>query len=259
MWDRRTDGYHHVSITPRRGRQPGVQRHEWPAPLPAEGPAMSVIASLSIDADDFVLGEVLAATTTRIQLTQFVPVDNQLIPYFWKEHDGDRETFEQSVRDHPAVAGLANLDGRVNSHLYRIDWTDEVNGFLTVLRERNILIEEASTTNGETWLFRLRAIDQAELSAFQEACYDHDVPLDIRRVIHNPDMPEQIRSLVGVTPKQQEALTLALERGYFNVPGDVSADELGEELNISSQAFSRRLQRGHQSILTNLLSDLSRQ
>ena len=51
---------------------------------------MSVIASLSIDADEFVLGDVLAATTTRIELTQFVPVDNQLVPYFWKEHDGDR-------------------------------------------------------------------------------------------------------------------------------------------------------------------------
>ncbi|PSQ64682.1 MAG: hypothetical protein BRD24_09910, partial [Halobacteriales archaeon SW_9_67_24] len=58
---------------------------------------------------------------------------------------------------------------------------------------------------------------------------------------------------------QQEALVLALERGYFDVPRDVSADDLGEELNISGQAFSRRLQRGHRSILTNLLSDLADQ
>ncbi|EMA51401.1 helix-turn-helix domain-containing protein [Halococcus thailandensis] len=220
---------------------------------------MSVIASISIDADDFVLGEILADTTTRIELTQFVPVDNQLIPYFWKEHDGDREAFEETVRNHPAVAELSNLDGRVNSHLYRIDWTDEDDGFLNALRDQDILIEEASTTDGETWLFQLRAIDQSELSAFQEACYEHDVPLDIKRVVHNPDMSDRSRGLVGVTPKQERALELALERGFFNVPRDISADELGEELGITGQAFSRRLQRCQQSIFMNLLSKQSRQ
>jgi len=220
---------------------------------------MSVIASLSIDADEFVLGDVLAATTTRIELTQFVPVDNQLVPYFWKEHDGDREAFERSVRDHSAVAALSNLDGRVNSHLYRIDWTDEVDGFLTALRDQDVLIEEGTTTDGESWLFQLRALDQDALSTFQDDCYTRNVPLNVRRVIHNPDIPDSIRSLIGVTSKQQEALMLALERGYFDVPRDISADDLGEELNISGQAFSRRLQRGHRSILTNLLFDLANQ
>jgi predicted DNA binding protein len=257
MWDRRTDRHHHVITIPRHGQPPGEQPRGHPC-LP-EDSAMSVIASLSIDATDFVFGEVLADTTTRIELTQFVPVDNQLVPYFWKEHNGERDAFERSVRDHPAVAGLANLGGRVNSHLYRVDWTDEIDGFLTALHDQDVLIEEGSTTNGESWLFRLRAMDQSELSAFQDACYNHEVPLDVRRVIHNPDIPDDIRSLVGVTPKQQEALLLALERGYFDVPRDVSADDLGEELNISGQALSRRLQRGHQSILTNLLNDLAQQ
>ena len=217
---------------------------------------MSVIASLSIDADEFVLGEVLAATTTRIELTQFVPVDNQLVPYFWKEHDGDDEAFEQSVRGHSAVAALSNLDGKVNSHLYKIEWTSEVDGFLSALRDQNVLIEEGTTTDGESWLFQLRALDQKELSAFQDNCSTRDVPLDIRRVVHNPDSSDNPRSLVGVTPKQQEALTLAFDRGYFSVPRDISADDLGKELDISGQAFSRRLQRGHYGVLTDLLSGL---
>ena len=220
---------------------------------------MSVIASIAIDADDFVLGQALADTTTRIELTEFVPVDNQLVPYFWKEHDGDQGEFEQSVRDHPAVAEITNLDGQVDAHLYKIEWTDEVDGFLSALRDQDILLEEASTTSGEVWLFRLRAVDQEELSAFQQDCYDRGVPLDVRRVVHNPDMSEQARGFVGVTPKQEKALELALERGYFEVPSDVSADDLGEELGITGQAFTRRLQRGHSSILTNLFGESSRQ
>lgn len=180
-------------------------------------------------------------------------------PYFWKEHDGDREEFEQSVRDHRAVAEFTDIDGQVDAHLYKIKWTDEVDGFLSALRDQDILLEEASTTTGETWLFRLRAVDQDELSAFQQDCYNRDVPLDVQRVVHNPDMSEQARGFVGVTPKQEKALELALERGYFNVPSDVSADDLGEELGITGQAFTRRLQRGHSSILTNLFGESSRQ
>ena len=217
---------------------------------------MTVIAGLSVNADDIVFGQALAGTETRIELTQFVPTDGGLIPYFWKERDGDIEQFERHARDHPAVAGLENLDGRVEANLYRIEWTDEADGFLDALREQDVMVEEASTNHGERWFFRLRAFDQDELSAFQEACFEEGISLDIRRVVHNPDSDDgHDQAFVGVTDKQREALTLALERGYFKVPREHSATELSDELGISRQAYSRRLQRAQQSVFTNLFTD----
>lgn len=220
---------------------------------------MTVVASIAIDAEEFVLGEALASTMTRIELTQFVPVGEQLVPYFWKEHDGDRQAFEQHVRKHPAVVDLDDLNGRVNASLYRIEWTDEINGLLDALRTHDILVEEAATSDGDTWIFRLRALGQEAFSALQTACYEQGIHLDIRRVQHNPTSVERDRTLVGVTPKQADALLLALEHGYFEVPREISATELAEEMGISRQAFSRRLQRGQQSIFTNLRSDLRHQ
>lgn len=217
---------------------------------------MTVLASIGIESEEFRLGEALAATTTRIELTQFVPVESQLVPYFWKEHDGDRESFEQSVREHSAVADLEDLDGRVNASLYRIEWAGEIDGLLGALRDQDIMVEEAATSHGDRWLFELRALDEAALSAFQRDCHDSDVLLDVRRVHHNPSSGHESRALVGVTEKQREALSLALERGYFQVPRETSAGELGEELGISRQAFSRRLHRGQQSVLTNLLTGM---
>jgi predicted DNA binding protein len=217
---------------------------------------MTIIAGFSVTAADIVFGQALASTETRLELTQFVPVDGAFIPYFWKERDGDTDYFEQTTREHPAVADLTNLDGRVDKALYRINWTAEVDGFLDALREQDVLVEEATTNHGEEWFFRLRAFGQDELSAFQSACHESDIAIDIHRMVHNPDSRGgDDRALVGITPKQHEAIELAVERGYFNIPRESSASELAEEVGITRQAFSRRLQRAQQSVFTNLLTD----
>lgn len=217
---------------------------------------MTVLAGVAVAAEDFEFGRVFAETTTRIDLTQIVPVHESFIPYFWKERGGRREDFERSVRDHPLVADLVDLNGRVNARLYRIEWADGPNGFFDALQDHEIMLEEAATNRGETWIFRLRALHQQALSDFQESCYDYDIPLDIRRIQHNPTEDSTKWSLIGITPKQREALQLAYDRGYFQVPRETSATELGEELGISRQSFSRRLQRAQETIFSNLLDEV---
>ena len=48
---------------------------------------------------------------------------------------------------------------------------------------------------------------------------------------------------VALSPAQQEALALALERGYFEIPRQGSLIDLSEEIGISDQALSERLHR----------------
>jgi predicted DNA binding protein len=219
---------------------------------------MSVVAGFSVDAEDIKFGQALAGTETRIELTQFIPVERDFVPYFWKERNGDTEQFERHAREHPAVADLVELDDRVEAALYRIDWTDEVDGFLDTLRTHDIMVEEATTNHGEEWFFRLRAFDQDELSGFQSDCHNRGIHIDVRRMVHNPGSDEgHDRALVGVTDKQHEALELALDCGYFDVPRQTSATELADGVGISRQAFSRRLQRAQQSVFTNLLTDFA--
>ena len=47
-----------------------------------------------------------------------------------------------------------------------------------------------------------------------------------------------------VTRKQEEALRLAHEEGYFAVPRGASLADLGEEIGVSSQSVSERLRLG---------------
>jgi predicted DNA binding protein len=53
----------------------------------------------------------------------------------------------------------------------------------------------------------------------------------------------------GLTAAQREALTLAFESGYYEVPADVTLDSLSEMLGITSQALSERLNRGTKQLI----------
>ena len=212
---------------------------------------MTVAATVSVPSDAFALGEVLGTHEgIRVELTQFVPVEDRLIPYFWAS-DGGLSGFEGAVRDDPRVASLSALDEAADSALYRIEWADSIDGFLSALADHEILVESASGT-AENWTFRLRAHDDEALSRFHDACREHDVPLSVKQVQHDPTGPDT--NPYELTAKQREAVLLALEAGYFDVPRGITMTELGDQLGISRQAASRRLSRGLYALITHTLT-----
>ncbi|EMA44784.1 helix-turn-helix domain-containing protein [Halococcus saccharolyticus] len=211
---------------------------------------MSVIATVAVEADQFELGEVLHTDhDLRVDLTQFVPIDRTLAPYFWVEDDGT-DALEADVRNDPRVEELTALDGVVGHTLYRIEWTQGIDGLLAALADHEIMVERGVGTNS-TWLFRLRGASRDALSKFQNDCIEKGITIEIRRVIDNPDDPDGNR--FELTPKQHEAVTVALESGYFDVPREASLTELAEKVGISRQAYSRRLNRGLRGLLLNTL------
>ena len=213
---------------------------------------MTVIAQFTVPGGAFELGEVLGHGGARIELTQFVPMGEQLVPYFWVGSGYDVEAFERRVREDPRVATLRDLDGSVTRTLYYIEWTPgiDLGGLLDVFRDTEVLVEEAEGTASE-WHFQIRTHDTAALEAFQRECLARDIPVEVTQVYHNP-AGDGIDAY-ELTPKQHEALALAFERGYFGVPRGSSLTDLADEIGISRQAYSRRLQRGLRGILAETL------
>ena len=52
-----------------------------------------------------------------------------------------------------------------------------------------------------------------------------------------------------LTPKQREALTLAVEEGYYEQGEKPSMESLADQLDISTSAFSQRLARAEQNVM----------
>ena len=57
-----------------------------------------------------------------------------------------------------------------------------------------------------------------------------------------------------LTPKQEQAIRTALERGYFSVPRGVTATEVAAELGIGKSAFLERLRRGQRTLLSQVFA-----
>ncbi len=57
-----------------------------------------------------------------------------------------------------------------------------------------------------------------------------------------------------VTPAQERALRTASEMGYFGVPRQTTASEVGDELGISKSAFLERIHRAERSLFAQMFS-----
>lgn len=81
---------------------------------------------------------------------------------------------------------------------------------------------------------------------------EKEIPFSLNR-LYQPTEP-MAGGQYGLSPKQRTALITALERGYFEVPREVSMDELADELDITQQSLSKRLRRAHRNMITNVLT-----
>lgn len=207
----------------------------------------TVTAEFSVSSEAFVLGQALEGCEfVEVSLTQLVPVERTLVPYFWVEV-ADPDEFEAGVRSDERVDSLTKLDSGSGRNLYRIDWATEIDGLLDALQDHDLIVEGATGTT-QSWQFRVRGPDHGTLSSFQRACNDHDVPIRVHRV---RTADERGTDRYRMSDKQREAVELAYANGYFSVPRETTLEELGEMVGISGQSFGRRLARG----LTNLVAE----
>lgn len=60
--------------------------------------------------------------------------------------------------------------------------------------------------------------------------------------------------LAGLTRKQINAISIAVEMGYFEEPSLISADDLAGKIGVSRSTFSEHLRKAQRKILTNVFS-----
>lgn len=208
---------------------------------------MTVVAEISVPAEEFAFGKALTvAGGTTVILEEIVPTGDAAMPYFWAEN-GDLQAFEREVGEESNITDLVQLDQLGDAALYRARWIRQDDGLLPAIIESDGVVLEAHS-EGQTWHFRLRFSDRDALSDFYERCTDQGIAVSLDRV-YTLTKPSRSGRAFGLTPEQREALELAVERGYFSVPGEATLGELADELDISRQALSKRIRRGNEKVL----------
>lgn len=214
---------------------------------------MAVIAHLRISADSFELGQIIELEANeRVELENMVPMGEKAVPFFSVSDDVGK-SFEEHIRNHPAVDNIVEVTRHETERLYSIDWNVSRDVFFQgIIDLQGQLLSGTGTT--ETWEFEVRFLTHEKLGEFQNHCLNAHVPLEVGR-IYNPVRPGT-SMWYGVTGPQREALMCAVEGGYYSIPRQMSTQELADELGISDQATTERLRRAIETLTRNTLITL---
>ncbi|ELY65694.1 helix-turn-helix domain-containing protein [Natrinema versiforme] len=211
---------------------------------------MSVIAEFRIPSADFELGRILDVEgITSIELENLVPIGGSTAPLFWI-HNSTRDTFLESVQRHPAVTSAVEVDVFDDRTLVTLDWDANHDHLFEGISESGGQLLSAVGTP-ETWEYELRFPDHGALSEFRTRCEDAQISLEVRRV-YNPTKPDA-GPWYGLTELQREAIMLAVEMGYYDIPRGCTTKDLAGELGISDQAVTERLRRAIASLVSHTL------
>ncbi|SNZ15817.1 Predicted DNA binding protein, contains HTH domain [Natronoarchaeum philippinense] len=209
---------------------------------------MSVIAELRIPATDFELGRILNLSNgASVELETLVPAGERAVPFLWV-YGVDTEAFAARLDAEPSVEEIEIVEAFDSQALYGLDWNAADDLLLTTIRDQCGQIVRA-TGSGEEWRFELRFPDHDAMSTFRRRCEDAGATITVARVYH-PTGPDA-RARFGLTEHQHEALTLAVEMGYYDVPRRCTTVEVASELGISDQALTERLRRGISALAEN--------
>jgi len=211
---------------------------------------MSVIAELRIPGADFELGRIFDLSDgVSVDLETLVPAGDRAVPFF-RAHGVDAEAFAVRLRTSPGVETVKIVEEFDDQTLYALDWDADGDPLISAVRSQCGQILRAAGS-GDEWCFELRFPDHDALSTFRDRCTDAGVTLSVERVYH-PSQPDA-GPRFGLTEHQHEALTLAAEMGYYDVPRRCTTIEVATELGISDQALTERLRRGISTLAANTI------
>jgi predicted DNA binding protein len=208
---------------------------------------MTSIADIEIPADGTGTGELFESVPSlTCEMERVIASSGHGL---WLSGPSQSEV-EDALDEAGAIGNYSQISSDEDRWLYDIEFEpDTVDPFEIVLEEGGTVLS-ASASNG-TWLLSVRVVDRKSVSSLYDRLDDNDVTPTIVRLF---DLAEESHSQCGLTARQYETLVAAIDHGYFEIPREVSMQELSEELGISHQALSERLRRAYRALVTSELN-----
>lgn len=179
---------------------------------------------------------------------QFALDPNRPISFCWIQYDRP-DRFERLLALDHTVATFDRIEDNESRYLYRFQRNgSDVLGFYQCWVESGGELLSGVGANGR-WTFRIRFPDRESFTQFRERLAEMDVDFDLERLADVDSSDGDV-----LTGPQREALKLALEAGYFDVPRRTTLRTLSDSLGISDQAVSERLRRGQARLLEDFLT-----
>lgn len=217
---------------------------------------MPVIVRATVPASEFALYHVLdTLPDVRLEVERIIKSgEHAVMPLLWVR-GVDLAPVQRAFADDESVRDVTLLAEFEREYLFRVEWLDRIRLLLQMITNSEATILDAHGRS-DRWQLRVLYPSHEQLSTSHEFCDEHGLTFDIESIRELDAAPA---GRYGLTEEQYQALVLAAERGYFQVPRAVSLEAVAAEIDLSHQAFSERLRRGIEALIedTLLIGDLT--
>lgn len=212
---------------------------------------MAKVVGLTIPAEQFALSETFESIPDAIAET--VPVAAhapQGSMSVLSVTSSMSEQLDNELRADESTKEVSTLSQSLDQRLYRIAWQPQVQSVLRVfLQSAGFLL--CGWGSADQWTLRFLFPDQQPVSVICENWRDYGIDPSIERVVG-------VAGEVGfpgmeLSQCQHDTLLRAYEMDYYDVPRGATLECVANDLQVSHQALSERLRRGHRNLIQKTL------
>ncbi|WP_435077711.1 helix-turn-helix domain-containing protein [Halococcus sp. AFM35] len=219
------------------------------SPVSSAADTVASTARFTLPAEGFALAEFFERVPdARVECESAVanPTDHALLVV---RADSRENHVDTALRADANVGTVERFGERADGWTYRVTWEGRPRRLIRRLVAVDVTLVSARGQGGE-WQLRLLAPNREGIGRAHEIMDDLDCG-DRCRSISSLDGDGSNRS--GLTDDQHEALVEAFEAGYYDIPRNVTLEEVATGLGISHQALSERFRRAYRGIVATEL------
>jgi hypothetical protein len=207
---------------------------------------MGVTVRFDVASTHLLAGRLLAGCPdASAELERVVPTHGPRIPLVWIR-SSDQPTVRRQFAAHDCVTAVETCAEDGDWALYRLSVVDPEPGIFDCIRAVDGMVSHAAGDD-RWWQVIVYCRREGDVSALQAACDERDIEIQPQSIKHDHIALGREQAL---TREQHEALAVAFEGGYFDVPRQTTLQEIAETVGISDQAVSARIRRGVGTLLT---------
>lgn len=167
------------------------------------------------------------------------------------QFSGDRDAIEEILEESPMVYKyqLSGVDDAIHAYIH-VKAHDRLVGLLTMLRQFEFIFDtplEFTRRGG------LRVTMIGDVKSFQKAVPDVPDGIRLKLLKTGTYEPDTDRLFSQLTERQQEILQTAVDMGYYNVPRQVTHEDIGTALGCTGGTVGGHLRKIESKILSQIV------
>ncbi|OVE84051.1 helix-turn-helix domain-containing protein [Natronolimnobius baerhuensis] len=212
---------------------------------------MGFIADVRLTHDELPLVPTMKRQPDLTLRREYETTSNGTQMQFVSVFGDETDALEEVLADDATISAATKVATFGQRSIYRLTIDTHLEIVPGQCSECGIFVFTATSTNA-AWSVRLYLPDRESLAAIRHWYRDHGVSFRVTKLCESGATDEGTYFL---TDNQREILLLAYEAGYFDVPRDITQDDLAERLDVTDSAVSQQLRRAISMLIAATLEN----